>query len=481
MADVKGASLQPIYERLNGAPSYHPLEADTFADWSIEAGDVVTVTRDNKGYDSPVHSSVLQWRRQPQVTISSTGNESRDSIAKMSQKKYRNGSGGLRSSQYLHYYVEDQYKQMKSGLELTTSSAFLYVEDAYKQMSSGLKLTSSSASLYVENAYKQMKSGLDLTSSSAHLYVENAYKQMASGLKLSSSSAILYAQSRTSKAEIVARINEKGYSEALILADRITLDGGLTTLGSVLSVAYDQAWFKKPVRIGTRRLTTIDGGTIHAHSLGILYDPNSSATYDIDAATIAKMIKTASKSSNTLTLTRFDGSTLTFSKATQLSGTWSGSGKLKVTADDSSVPAYERLLIAKPESGGYVPIYAQWGASGQYEEDTGFRVPVSGGIPTALGIYDENSTLVPTTKTLSYGQNFSAWAGYKDANNNWVWGNEIHFTAPSDRTKISNNPFTCSITEEAGGTRYRYTLTASISSGVSVPLVDGQTYVLYKQ
>jgi hypothetical protein len=64
-----------------------------------------------------------------------------------------------------------------------------------------------------------------------------------------------------------------------------------------------------------------------------------------------------------------------FSRATTLSGVWSGNGKLTVTASPQD-ETYERLLVAKAPSEGYIPVYAQWGSSGQYEEDTGLRVAV---------------------------------------------------------------------------------------------------------
>lgn len=436
MADVRGASLQPIYNQLNSAPAYHPLEADTFADWSLEAGDIVTVTRDNKGYASPVHSSVVSWRKQPQVTISSTGNESRESISKISQKKYRGGSGSLRNSQYLHYYVEDQYKQMRSGLELTTSSASLYVQDAYKQLKAGLDLTSSSASLYVEDKYNQMKSGLDLTSSSAYLYVQDAYKQLQSGLKLTSSSAALYVQSKTKKAELLLSITD-GKSNAKLTADTIDIHGVVQQL-----IGED---------IAARGF--VAGETLDLYEGCEVIARNDTAVYVRDDVCLVKngtyynmdnCIVDASKSGNTLTLTRLDGSKLTFSRATQLSGTWSGSGKLTVTADDSSVPSYVRLLVAKPASEGYVPIYAQWGSSGQYEEDTGFRVSVPGA-PTDLGIYDTNGQIV-TSQTIS--EAIDLWAGYKNGSGTMEWGSKVTITpSGGSHSPIIDNVWTTQSTQ----------------------------------
>lgn len=92
------ASLQPIYERLNGADSYHPFSANTFADWSIEAGDIVTLKRRSDAYVSPVHSSHLSWRGSPQMTMQSRGSRELDSIGKATQKKFNRSNGGYRAA-----------------------------------------------------------------------------------------------------------------------------------------------------------------------------------------------------------------------------------------------------------------------------------------------------------------------------------------------------------------------------------------------
>lgn len=97
--NIQGATLDGIYDRLNTTPQYHPFEADTFADWAMEAGDIVTVSRGNENYASPVHSSKLTWRGTPEIAISSTGKKERDPVAKVSRQKYRGGSGGQRNDE----------------------------------------------------------------------------------------------------------------------------------------------------------------------------------------------------------------------------------------------------------------------------------------------------------------------------------------------------------------------------------------------
>ena len=188
--------MQSILDRLNGVERYNPLSASTFGDWATEAGDVVKVVRDGDEYNVPVHSSTLLWRGKQKLEIDSTGKKERDSIAQASAQKYGRGGNAVRATQYIHYYVEDQYNQLVSGLELTGSTAALYVESKYNQMRSGLDLTSSTAALYVDSKYDQMKAGLDLTSSSASLYVDSKYDQMRAGLDLTSSTVALYVDSK---------------------------------------------------------------------------------------------------------------------------------------------------------------------------------------------------------------------------------------------------------------------------------------------
>ena len=215
MAD---ASLAPIFQRLSQAEGYHPFTADTFSDWSVEAGDVVRIGRDGTTYQSPVHTSKLVWKGAPKMTLDSGGSRERDSVSRMSAKKYGRGGGGVRNNQaifwemfsedgHLHSSimatesviraeVADLYNQMAAGLRLTSSEAHLYVDDKYNQLASGLRLTSSEAHLYVDNKYRQLESGLKLTSSTAKLYVDDKYNQMGSGLKLTSSEAHLYVNDR---------------------------------------------------------------------------------------------------------------------------------------------------------------------------------------------------------------------------------------------------------------------------------------------
>ena len=107
--EVTGASLSQIYGRLSSAPRHHPVGAKTFSDWSVEAGDMITITRDGRQYQSPVHTSSMNWKGgAAELDVGSTGNEKRDPVAKMQKRKYNSGSSGVRNSEKLYAYEVNQ-------------------------------------------------------------------------------------------------------------------------------------------------------------------------------------------------------------------------------------------------------------------------------------------------------------------------------------------------------------------------------------
>ena len=455
---VTGASLSEIYDRLNRSSQTRPMSANTFADWSLEAGDKVIVTRDGQNYESTVHNSSMSWKgKTPTVEINSTGNEKRDAVSKVSQRKYNRGSGGMRNQEEMYNdiwsedghvhsviqqtassineYVEDLYRQMSAGLALTSSSAALYVRDMYNQMSSGLALTSSSAALYVRNMYTQMSAGLNLTSSSAALYVRDMYNQMASGLNLTSSSAALYVRDmynqmssglnltsssaavyvRNMYTQMVAGLNLTSSSAALYAQNRSTRAYIMARInanneGEAL-ISADKVSISGTTRINDvmtitdSKLHVTTGarinGNVMAQSL-TLRDGSSDGT--LTAAQFEGVIKSASVNGFTLTLTPVKGNAITFSKAvTSVNESWSN-GMLTVTPQ----PQNQNFVLGTLSQGttswntntATVPVNFLWGSSQQYTESTGKNIIVD-----ASGRYNAGRAAVtlnePTWNTVS--------------------------------------------------------------------------------
>ena len=411
MADhtITNASLAEIYNRLNKAPQYHPLEADTFADWSIEAGDVVTVSRENDNYTSPVYSNAMTWRRGQQITVSSTGNKERESIAKVSQQKYVGGGGGigggagLRNDKFLHYFVEDSYAQMKagliitasslsayvnskydqmsSGLELTASSAALYVNSKYDQMTAGLQLTASSAALYVNSKYDQMTSGLFLTSSSLSAYVKNSYERLQSGLEVTASSAALYARSESSAASVTAKINKDGSSGVYINADKIKLNGK-TSISLMLT---------GKALISKLTVTSVDADSITVRPVAGMGAINVATAYNGSTFVYDETTKEYK-----LTLAKMNGNfdEYTFSRATTLTDSWS-SGTYTVMASPQgdtksttlqSIDADTSDSVHRSGKNVYRNYIVKYGPNSSMTQSTGFKQAVT---INASSVYDQ--------------------------------------------------------------------------------------------
>ena len=259
-------------------------------------------------------------------------------------------------------------------------------------MTSGLKLSESSAHLYTNNKYTQMSAGLKLSESSAHLYVDSKYTQMQSGLAVTMDSATLYAKNRTTRAYIVARINADGEGEAIIEADKVSITGATTISGSMEINGDGYLVIKKYTMIqGNVSLVTantmLSAPILQCSTNGYLriYGSSADTKYDLTASALGSMVKTISVSNNTLTLTRWDGTSVNFSKATWQTGSWS-SGALTVKAkqqngsSETDVSTLTRNLTTgtKSWSGNTctVPIRAYYGNTPPTYEDTGFNVTV---------------------------------------------------------------------------------------------------------
>ena len=129
-------TLSPIYDRLNGTDNYHPFTADTFADWTSEAGDTVRITRDGTEYAAPIHSQTIVWRGQHQISMTSEGTKDREPIERTSNRKYSATSAGRSEArtvagktyqfevneQHLLYVVEDPDNGLVHNLEVTAGN-----------------------------------------------------------------------------------------------------------------------------------------------------------------------------------------------------------------------------------------------------------------------------------------------------------------------------------------------------------------------
>lgn len=87
MADTR-TPAQRVYDQLNSAPIQHPASARLFADWLLQAGDVVTVTSGNESYQVPVYNMEMTWKGSPIVEVDATGNKERPPLPALARRSY---------------------------------------------------------------------------------------------------------------------------------------------------------------------------------------------------------------------------------------------------------------------------------------------------------------------------------------------------------------------------------------------------------
>ena len=85
------ALASPIYNRLKSVTAYEPLTMRMIADWSLEAGDVVIVTIDNKNVILPIMQQTYSWRGGYVMSdLISSGDPTRPVMDYQQRETYRN-------------------------------------------------------------------------------------------------------------------------------------------------------------------------------------------------------------------------------------------------------------------------------------------------------------------------------------------------------------------------------------------------------
>lgn len=180
-------------------------------------------------------------------------------------------------------------------------------------------------------------------------------------------------------ASITAAINENG-SQAAINADKILLDGN-TTLSGTMEIDNGLLWVKRSMTVGSSGGDTVainNGkvtGSVDIRSSGYLtfiaHDQSGTPYYQMNGTVVGSMIKTAALDSttNTLTLTKFNGDVINFSKATtaRFSGSWNGAGVYSVTADPNGVTSLTVSPGLRLTGAGYASSFsAEMGSDQQF-------------------------------------------------------------------------------------------------------------------
>ncbi len=82
-----------VLAKVKGTPAFKPATIDSFGDWAIEAGDVISVEIDGRTENVPVFSSDTDWNGAAKTSLSCTGNPKREVQDKQTRKDFATASG----------------------------------------------------------------------------------------------------------------------------------------------------------------------------------------------------------------------------------------------------------------------------------------------------------------------------------------------------------------------------------------------------
>ena len=221
---------------------------------------------------------------------------------------------------------DDVWKEFRTGIDKTDRMLDLWAR-RYDQtekilQQAGLYIDVNGTLNYAQDLEKGLYTQIQTKANEINASVRSIQEGLQAEIKveknrISQVVSAVGADGKVTAASIVAAVNRAG-SSVQISADKINLSGNVS-LNDVMSVSGSSVHIKRTTIFdaGGTNLVTISGGGIGIHG---------------------QMLKVANAevSGNNLTITYIDGSKKTFSKATTLRGTWSGS-TWTVTASPQNV------------------------------------------------------------------------------------------------------------------------------------------------
>lgn len=345
-------AMEAIYNRLNSV-TYTPLSADTFGDWTIEAGDILTVSKDGTNYQTPVMHSTLRWTGGSSVYIESTGNKEREPLNAQSKQAYESGYGGYYAGRHqsgLNLAFQDEFGYMRSYIDMTEEHLWLAFENDLSCTRSEFLMTSESLRIAFENEISCTRSEFQMTSESLRISFENdlastrsEFEMTAESLRTNFENEIdgMSSQIEQNASQIALKVNRGDVATQLAVeAGNVTVQGGNLVVEGMITAENIQASIADLSVLNVKAISA--SGNITS-SNGVVMAPYFYLGTSGNARSLANAITALRLQQNgdqyTLQKQDFDDATWvdvgTFNRASgssKVSGTWTG-GTYTVVAD----------------------------------------------------------------------------------------------------------------------------------------------------
>lgn len=126
-----------ILSALGELGTFAPVAADTFADWTMQAGDVVTIKSGDEAYKTPLYTMNMTWKGSPRVTMESTGDEKPQPIPVFERRRYAGGRSAARAKEeneefktWAKFHIDEAEANIKllTGSVTTATGEYINVE-----------------------------------------------------------------------------------------------------------------------------------------------------------------------------------------------------------------------------------------------------------------------------------------------------------------------------------------------------------------
>ena len=389
---------------------------------------------------STIYSSISQTASQIRAEVADTAN-GLNSVITQTANQIRTEVNAANSTIY-------------SSITQTASQIRSEVASSVSSLNSSITQTASAIRTEVNSAKSSIYSSITQTASAIRSEVANSVSGLRSSIQQTANtiSAVVTgsgANAQIKPAAIQASINQAtGTSKIVLSADHIILDGD--AVASSLegkSIAADYLGADTFQIIGNMY---VDGAATIEYEYGSSYD-------------MENLIVGASVSGNTLTLTKLNGNTVNFDRATSLSGNWSGD-ELTITANDSRITPYKVAFTGSPTVKLGITTN---GTATKHATLTAIVVPMK-----VCSIVGDNWTSRYTENITVPATNLEAGNIKKNVS---IFGVTGTYEGQSRTDKGSS--WYCTITQDSSGKHCRLSKDFGLSQ--NVPFSNGSSYHLY--
>ncbi len=236
---------QPIYNRLSAFKAFEPVLAHAVCDWSIQAGDIITLLLDGVSYKFPIYCQTITWNGSARVDYESSGSDGRPVMSAENRKDYQTKRAmhelvvdinGIKSNMTL---MADDITTLNTRIEIIPGEILAEIDSKYatsEEVSNASASTLSSAKSYADSAVASLSSTISST------YQTKSAASSANASTLASAKSYTDSSISTLKSSISSTYQTKSatttaINNAISTAESYT-DKAISTLKTEISSTY---------------------------------------------------------------------------------------------------------------------------------------------------------------------------------------------------------------------------------------------------